>query len=207
MEREAKYMAFIYTVSKPNYNEKTLLPGTAVHYQAGTVAGGDFKEGNGIVVLCTPLLLEIDLFELHLKVFERIVVPIEDFVASKIRLQVLTIEDGVGNEPTGSIPTDIYPPEEVDSLRAEHTDTSITFYWNNPSADFAYTKVLRDNVIVANNLLGSTLVESALTPGTMYFYKFVTVDPLGNESPGQFISIVMNAAGDKTINLVIASEI
>ena len=197
-------MAFTYTVNKPNFNEKSLLPGTALNYRAGSVATGNFKEGNGIVVMCTPLVLEIDLFELHSLTFERISIPVDDFIKNKVTLQVLTIEDGIGSEPTGAEPTDIYPPDAVTNLRAEHTDTSVSLYWENPADDFDHAKVLVNGAVVNDSVTGETIVQNMLTPGDFYEFTIVTVDAAGNESEGASISLTLNAAGDTTINLVIA---
>ena len=197
-------MAFTYTVSKPNYDEKSLLPGTAVNYKAGTVANGDFKEGNGIVVMCTPLVLEIDLFELQTLEFERISVPVENFISGLVSLKVLTIEDGIGNEPTGAIPTDLTPPDEVGDLRVEHRDTTATLYWTNPTVDFDHVKLFRDGMLVNGNITGTTIVQNLLAPDVTYIYTLTTVDAAGNESSGRDIEFTMNSAGDTTVNFVIA---
>lgn len=197
-------MAFTYTVSKPNYDENSLLPGTAVNYTTGTVANGDFKEGNGIVVMCTPLVLEIELFELQTLSFERVSVPVEQFMDGTVELKVLTIEDGVGTEPTGAIPTDLTPPDEVGDLRVEHTDTSATLYWTNPTVDFHHAKLFRDGMLVDGNVTGTTIVQTMLAPDVTYIYTITTVDAAGNESTGREIEFTMNSLGDTTVNFVIA---
>ncbi|MGA4519214.1 fibronectin type III domain-containing protein [Solibacillus silvestris] len=197
-------MAFTYTVSKPNFNDKSLLPGTALNYRAGSVATGDFKEGNGIVVMCTPLVLEIDLFELHTLTFQRISIPVDDFIKNKVTLQVLTIEDGIGNEPTGAIPTDIYPPEPVNNLRAEYTDTTVSLYWDNPLDDVDHVKVLLNDTVEHDNITGTTVVQTMLQPDTTYRFAVIVVDAAGNESESRNIEVTMNAVGDTTINLAIA---
>lgn len=195
-------MAFTYTVNRPVYDEKNLRPGTAVHYEVGTVANGDFIEGNGIVVMCTPLVLEIELFNVHTLEFEQVSVPIEDFVKSSVVLQVLTVEDGIGSEPTGAIPTDIYPPDEVSDLRVEYNDTVNTFYWSNPGDnDFSHIKIFRDGMLLANNITVELFSENTLAPDVTYTYTIATVDKIGNESAGKHITFTMNKAGDKTLNI------
>lgn len=199
-------MAFVYTVNKPNYNEVDLIPGTAVHYKAGTVADGNFTEGNGIVLMCTPLNLEIELFDVHIRDFVRVSVPVDDFVAGNVVMQVLTIEDGTGVEPTGAIPTDIIPPSEVTALRVEYTDTSAAFYWTNPTeADFNVLNIYRDSVLVADSVTIETITELGLASGQEYTYTFVTHDSSGNMSAGKSITFTTNAVGDTTVNLAVAS--
>ncbi|MGM7682869.1 hypothetical protein ACSVDA_12015 [Cytobacillus sp. Hm23] len=189
---------FTYTTNKEVFNDRDFLPGTAVHFQTGTVEEGDFKEGNAIVVLSTFLNLEVDLFNIHTYEFERISVPIESYINGKVKLKVLTIEGG----DTGSEPTDIYPPGEVLGLYVEHSDTINNFFWTNTSSDYHHIKILRDGIEVSTVNAESFSETEVLSPGTEHTYTFISVDIAGNESNGTEITFTMNELGDTTLNRV-----
>jgi hypothetical protein len=184
---------FSFTKQADVFSKDTILPGTAVHVQGGTRADNTFFEGNGIVTSVDPLSLVIELYELHRKEFQTVTVTIEDFLNGKTDLQVLTIEDGVGTEATGAVPSDLTPPGEVTNLAATFTDTTVTLTYEMPTdADFSHVQIFKDDVLVQDNVTATTYTITGLTPETEYEFVIKTVDTVGNISQGSSVVVTTN---------------
>ena len=185
-------MPFTYTQPAQVFDETSIRLGTAMYFQGGTVQDATYTEGNGIVVAVEPLYIDLNLYNTHLQEFQQVTVTIEDFVNGVAVLKVLTVEDGVGQEPTGAIPTDVYPPGEVGDLTEEHTDNTITFSFIMPfDEDLSHVVIEQDGVVVADNIAPTvdigeyeTYTVTSLQSGTEYEFIIKTVDESGNTSLG-----------------------
>lgn len=200
-------MPFLYTESKQVFNVASMLPGTAFHYQAGSAADGTFQEGNAVLLECTPLEVQLQLFDLQLQAVTEISVAVDAFNSGDVQLKVLTIEDGVGTEATGAIPSDITPPALVTGFSVTYTDTTATLAWTNPTdADFSHVRVLLNGSLFADNVTATTLATQAgdIVAATAYTVSVVAVDTKGNASEAVEVTFTTNEAGDTTSNTVAA---
>lgn len=188
---------FKFTKPADVFSADDLLLGTAVHLEAGTRLEGTFIQGNGIVTFVSTDSIVVDLYNLHTQAFEQVTVAVEDFLADKLVLQLLTIEDGEGTEETGAIPSDMTPPEEIVLLTQEPSYNSVAFTFELPTdADFDHVNVYLDDVLVASDVKTGAYTLTTLEELTDYEVTFKTVDTLGNISEGFPTSVTTIEAPD-----------
>lgn len=114
----------------------------------------------------------------------------------------LTVVDKSGNESKGVSKTvktltsaDLVPPAEVKNLKivedytvtsrslVEQLNAKITFDVPDDS-DFSHVVLVRDGVVLTDNLTSNIFLDVRLKEMTSYSYKLHTVDLNGNRSPG-----------------------
>ncbi|WP_214796711.1 MULTISPECIES: hypothetical protein [unclassified Exiguobacterium] len=78
---------------------------------------------------------------------------------------------------------DVTPPSLVGSLSAVGTDGMIELNWTNPpQVDFSHVKILRDDVLLVDNLSDNYYFDTDVVNETSYQYAVISVDTKGNQS-------------------------
>lgn len=99
---------------------------------------------------------------------------------------------------TDVAPIDTTPPSEVSSMMVTKTSDIVDLLYSLPiDSDFSHLEIYRDNVLLESNYKSNTYQNFNLVPNTMYVYKIVSVDLIGNKSSG-YIQTVTTAP---TVNL------
>lgn len=84
---------------------------------------------------------------------------------------------------------DTVPPSNVGSLFATPLDAQVQLDWTKPTdSDFSHVKILRDGLLIADNVTDDFYIDSGLENGQVYDYKIISVDTSGNESAGRSIT-------------------
>jgi hypothetical protein len=176
---------FNFTKQADVFSIDEVLPGTAVNVRKGNKLDGSFLEGNGIVTAVNPLEIHVYLFDLQLQSFVETKIQLAEFVNDAVSLSVLTLEDGVGSERTGALPSDLVPPANVTDLNIETTDTTATLTYVLPmDEDFDHLEIYQDGVLVGPSVTAATFNVTGLEPLTNYDFTVKSVDTSENVSEG-----------------------
>lgn len=98
-------------------------------------------------------------------------------------------------------------PKNVTELKAITTIDSVTLDWVEPSEDdYEKTMIYRDDVFVKTVTTENTYTDKNLKQDTLYTYKLITVDNLGNKSDGNTLQaltkfIAVDIPPKKVVNL------
>lgn len=88
------------------------------------------------------------------------------------------------------VPPDTVPPSTVGSLLGSGTDGMVELSWTNPTdTDFSYVKIMRDGVLLADNVTDNFYIDTDVVNETSYSYTLISYDLSGNESIGRSITV------------------
>ncbi|PGK52287.1 hypothetical protein CN918_31340 [Priestia megaterium] len=112
-------------------------------------------------------------------------------------LQALDENNNASPSASASITTlDKTPPQEVADFQGIDESDGIYLSWNNPSDnDFDHVRILKDNVLLSDEVKVYEFKDTAVTEKTTYTYTIQTVDNANNVSNGISISMYVK---DKT---------
>lgn len=110
-------------------------------------------------------------------------------------------------------PVDVFPPANVQNLRALKDGDDIVLSWENPNdPDFEKIRVLRNENFYPSDTADGWLVydgdrenvrdRSIAIPGTRQFYTVFTYDKQGNISSGAVVAITISENGVTNIDIV-----